>query len=87
MTTLDWLGCTTCRLNVDGLVVFLDTFMDRLSSAPDNGATPADITEVDFAIVDHSHMDHLAGADVIAKNTGTHVIGSYTTSGVRDRKE
>lgn len=42
--TLDWFGCTTYRFDIDGLVVFLDTFMDRLSSAPDNGATSADIT-------------------------------------------
>ncbi len=80
--TLDWFGCTTYRLNIDGLVVFLDTFMDRLSSAPDNGATSADITEADFALIGHSHMDHIAGADVIAKNTGARVIGSYETARV-----
>ena len=77
--TLDWFGCTTYRLNIDGLVVFLDTFMDRLSSAPDVGATSAYITEADFAMIGHSHMDHLAGADVIAKNTGAHIIGSHET--------
>jgi len=75
--TLDWYGCTTYRLNINGLVVFLDTFMDRLSSAPDTGATSADITEADFAIIGHSHMDHLAGADVIAKNTGASIICSH----------
>lgn len=80
--TLDWFGCTTYRLNINGLVVFLDTFMDRLSSAPDNGATSAGIAEADFLIIGHSHMDHLAGADVIAKNTGAHVIGSYETARV-----
>lgn len=77
--TLDWFGCTTYRLNINGLVVFLDTFMDRLSTAPDNGASSADITEADFLVIGHSHMDHIAGADVIAKNTGAHVIGSYET--------
>lgn len=80
--TLDWFGCTTYRLNIDGLVVFLDTFMDRLSSAPDVGATSADITEADFAIIGHSHMDHIAGADVIAKHTGARVIGSHETARV-----
>ena len=71
--TLDWFGCTTYRLNIDGLVVFLDTFMDRISSAPDNGATSADIKEADFAIIGHSHMDHIEGADIIARNTGAKV--------------
>ena len=80
--TLDWFGCMTYRLNIDGLVVFLDTFMDRLSSAPDNGATAAGITEADFLVIGHSHFDHIAGADVIAKNTGAHVIGSYETTRV-----
>jgi L-ascorbate metabolism protein UlaG (beta-lactamase superfamily) len=80
--TLDWFGCTTYRLNIDGLVVFLDTFMDRISSAPDNGATSADIKEADFAIIGHSHMDHIEGADIIAKNTGAKVIGSYETARV-----
>lgn len=80
--TLDWFGCMTYRLNIDGLVVFLDTFMDRISSAPDVGATSADITEADFVIIGHSHMDHIAGADVIAKNTGARVIGSHETARV-----
>ena len=80
--TLDWFGCTTYRLNIDGLNVFLDTFMDRLSSAPDVGATSADISETDFILIGHSHMDHIAGADVIAKNTGARVIGSHETARV-----
>lgn len=80
--TLDWFGCTTYRLNIDGLIVFLDTFMDRLSSAPDVGATSADISETDFILIGHSHMDHIAGADVIAKNTGARVIGSHETARV-----
>ncbi len=75
--TLDWFGCSTFRLNINGLVVFLDTFMDRMSTAPDVGSTSADIVEADFLVIGHSHMDHIAGADVIAKNTGAKVIGSY----------
>lgn len=39
----------------------------------------ADITEADFAIIGHSHMDHMANADVIAKKTGAQVIGSHET--------
>lgn len=75
--TLDWLGCATYRLSVDGLVIFLDSFMDRVSTAPPVGLTTAEVTEADFVLVGHAHFDHLAGADVIAKNTGAQVIGSF----------
>ncbi len=74
--TLDWLGCATFRLTVNGLVIFLDTFMDRVSTAPEVGLTTADVTEADFVLIGHAHFDHLAGADVIAKRTGATVIGS-----------
>jgi L-ascorbate metabolism protein UlaG (beta-lactamase superfamily) len=80
--TLDWFGCTTYRLNIDGLILFLDTFMDRLSTAPEVGLNSADITEADYAIIGHSHLDHLASADVIAKRTGAKVIGSHETTRV-----
>src|SRR5690606_30674934 len=68
--TLDWLGCATFRLSVDGLVIWLDTFVDRPETAPSVGLTSEDITEADFALIGHSHWDHLAGADVVALRTG-----------------
>ena len=80
--TLDWLGCATYRLSVNGLVIFLDTFMDRISTAPKVGLTSDAVTEADFALIGHSHFDHIAGADVIAKRTGAKVIGSNETARV-----
>lgn len=80
--TLDWLGCATYRLTVDGLVVFLDTFMDRPAGAPDVGLTSAGVDRADFALIGHSHWDHLLGADVIAKRTGAVVIGSHESARV-----
>ncbi len=79
---LDWLGCATFRLAIDGLVLYLDTFVDRPSGAPEVGVTTADITEADFALIGHSHWDHLAGADIVAKNTGAVVIGSHESARV-----
>ena len=79
---LDWLGCATFRLAIDGLVLYLDTFVDRPSGAPEVGVTTADITEADFALIGHSHRDHLAGADIVAKNTGAVVIGSHESARV-----
>ncbi len=81
--TLDWVACATFRLSVNGLVIFLDTFMDRISSAPGHELLSSErVTEADYALIGHAHFDHLAGADVIAKRTGAKVIGSHETARV-----
>jgi L-ascorbate metabolism protein UlaG (beta-lactamase superfamily) len=76
MITLDWLGCATFRLTIDDLVVFLDAYIDRVPLAPDVGMRAAEVDRADFVLVGHSHFDHIAGAEVIAANTGARVIGS-----------
>jgi len=80
--TIDWLGCATFRLAIDGLVIYLDTYIDRPADAPDVGVTLADISEADYALIGHSHWDHIAGADVVAKNTGATVICSNESAHV-----
>lgn len=79
---LDWYGCATFRLEVAGLVLYLDTFMDRAPTAPDNGMHSEWVRQADFALIGHAHWDHLAGADVIAKARGTVVIGSHESARV-----
>ena len=74
--TLDWLGCATFRLTIDDLVIFLDAYVDRIATAPPVGLTCADVQRADFILVGHSHFDHIAGAEVIAQNTGAAIIGS-----------
>lgn len=80
--TIEWLGCATFRLAIDGLVVFLDTYLDRVSTAPPVGLSAAEVDEADFVLIGHSHWDHIGGADVIAKRTGAIVIGSHETARV-----
>ena len=75
-TTLEWLGTATFRLTIGELVVFLDAYMDRVPSAPPVGLRTADVTRADYILVGHSHFDHLAGAEVIAQNTGARIIAS-----------
>lgn len=75
--TLDWLGCATFRLSIDGLVVFLDAYIDRVPSAAQTGMTTEDVHQADWIVVGHSHFDHLYGAERIAKATGATIIGSY----------
>ncbi|MGE0602106.1 MAG: MBL fold metallo-hydrolase [Dehalococcoidia bacterium] len=74
---LDWLGCATFRLTLGDTVVFLDAYMDRVPSAPKVGLSAKDVTKADFVLVGHAHFDHIAGTEVIAKNTGAQVIGSF----------
>lgn len=76
MITLDWLGCATFRLTIDDLVVFLDAYMDRAAGAPAVGITAGEVERADYILVGHSHFDHIAGAEVIARNTGARIIGS-----------
>jgi L-ascorbate metabolism protein UlaG (beta-lactamase superfamily) len=75
-TTLEWLGTATFRLTIGELVLFLDAYMDRVPAAPPVGLSTAEVTRADFVLVGHSHFDHLAGAEVIAANTGAKIIGS-----------
>ncbi|MCZ2111145.1 MAG: MBL fold metallo-hydrolase [Dehalococcoidia bacterium] len=73
---LDWLGCATFRLTLGETVVFLDAYMDRVPGAPPVGLSAAGVDRADFVLVGHAHFDHIAGAEVIAKNTGAKVVGS-----------
>ncbi|HWE66828.1 MAG TPA: MBL fold metallo-hydrolase [Acidimicrobiales bacterium] len=75
--TLEWFGCTTFRLQVDGLTIWLDTFLDRVAAAPAVGLTVAEVTEADFVFISHCHFDHILGANVVARNTGANIVGSY----------
>jgi L-ascorbate metabolism protein UlaG (beta-lactamase superfamily) len=85
--TLDWLGCATFRLTIDQTVIFLDAYMDRVPSAPPVGLSTREVTKADFVLVGHSHFDHIAGAEVIARNTGAQVIGSHETCRVMRDKD
>jgi L-ascorbate metabolism protein UlaG (beta-lactamase superfamily) len=77
--TLEWLGCATFRVAVKGLTLFFDTFVDRVPSAEPVGVCSAEVTRADFVFISHAHLDHILGADTLAKNTGAPVIGSYET--------
>jgi L-ascorbate metabolism protein UlaG (beta-lactamase superfamily) len=84
--TLDWLGTATWRLIIGDLVLFLDAYMDRVPEAPPVGLSTKDVSKADYVIVGHSHFDHLAGAEVIAANTGAKIIGSHESCRVMREK-
>ena len=77
--TIDWLGVATFRLRINDLVLFLDAYMDRVPTARPVEMSARDVDRADFVLVGHSHFDHVAGAEVIARNTGARIIGSLET--------
>jgi L-ascorbate metabolism protein UlaG (beta-lactamase superfamily) len=75
--TLEWFGTTTFRLRVDGLTIWLDTFLDRIPAAPQVGLSVREVDEADYVFISHCHFDHILGANIVATNTGAHIVGSY----------
>jgi L-ascorbate metabolism protein UlaG (beta-lactamase superfamily) len=75
--TLEWFGCTTFRLKVGDVTIWLDTFLDRVPEAPQVGLTVAEVDAADFIFISHCHFDHILGANVVALHTGANIVGSY----------
>lgn len=84
--TLDWYGCSTFRLTVDGVVVFLDAYIDRFPGAPGPDVRTEDIYQADWIVIGHSHFDHLWGAERIALRTGATIIGSHETVRIMEQE-
>jgi L-ascorbate metabolism protein UlaG (beta-lactamase superfamily) len=76
---LEWYGVSTFRLRVGETVVFLDAYLDRVSTAPPTGLSTVDVTRADAILIGHSHFDHLHGAQTISANTGARIVGSHET--------
>jgi hypothetical protein len=76
---LDWAGCATFRLTVGEVVVFLDAYLDRPETALPTGFTVEGVERAEWILVGHSHVDHLWGAERIARRTGATIVGSHET--------
>ena len=77
--TVEWLGCATFRVRIGEVTLFFDTFVDRIAAAEPVGVSSDEIDDADFVFISHTHLDHVLGADTIARNTGAPVIGSCET--------
>jgi L-ascorbate metabolism protein UlaG (beta-lactamase superfamily) len=82
---LDWYGCSTFRMRIQELHVFLDAYIDRADNAPGTGLRADDIERCDWIVVGHSHFDHIFGAERIAANTGARIIASYESVRILER--
>jgi L-ascorbate metabolism protein UlaG (beta-lactamase superfamily) len=75
--TVEWLGCTTFRIQIAGLTLMFDAYLDKAPGAEPAELSVADITAADFVFVTHSHFDHIVDAGAIAAATGAAVVGSH----------
>lgn len=79
---IEWFGCATFRVRTRGVTLWFDTFVDRVPAAEPVGITSAEIDDADVVFVSHAHFDHVLGADIVAKNSGTKVVGNFETARV-----
>ncbi|CAK7207624.1 hypothetical protein SEUCBS139899_010434 [Sporothrix eucalyptigena] len=73
--TLEWFGATTFRLRVNGLTLFLDSWLERPSTIP-TYLKIDEVTECDYIFISHAHFDHLPGANKLALQTGATIVGN-----------
>ncbi|KAF5637849.1 beta-lactamase domain protein [Fusarium sp. NRRL 52700] len=76
--TIEWLGWTTFRIKVNGLVIFFDTWLERPDAMPKVLAVE-DVTEADYIFISHAHFDQIAiktGAHVVANGEAISVLRS-----------
>jgi len=84
-TSTIYLSDSRNALIIDGFFTrqgFIETFFERMHSKTQvthSILAKADIDEVDFVLVAHSHYDHLLDSETTAKKTGAVVVGSKTT--------
>ncbi len=75
--SLEWFGCTTFRLRVNGLTLMLDAYLSKVPGAMPQGLSAADIPAADFVFISHAHFDHMVDAAPIALATGATVVANY----------
>jgi L-ascorbate metabolism protein UlaG (beta-lactamase superfamily) len=84
---LTWLGTAGFRLAYQGVVVWIDPYVTRLSLSdlvrrrvvpPSQEAVGRWIDRADAVLVGHTHFDHALDVPAIAKRTGCPVYGSQS---------
>ncbi|KAF2429684.1 hypothetical protein EJ08DRAFT_272422 [Tothia fuscella] len=73
--TIEWFGATTFRFKTNGLTIFLDTWLERLSNI-ETFLTVDQVEECDYIFISHAHFDQLPDADRLAKKTGAIIIAN-----------
>src|SRR6476646_12146071 len=72
-TTITWLGHNAWLIDVAGIAILLDPFLNDSPTAP----VKADAVKADYILLSHGHGDHLGDTVSIAKRTGAPVITNF----------
>lgn len=87
--SIEWLGCSGFRLELEGHTILVDPYFSRvpLSSVLARRAAPGDpaaglrhVSRADAVLIGHTHFDHAMDAPHIARATGAKVYGSRSTA-------
>ncbi len=74
-TKVTWLGHATVLVEIPGgLNLLIDPFLEHNPSYPKNFTLPE---RIDYVLLTHGHMDHIADAAPVAKKHGSTVVGIY----------
>ncbi len=71
--TLTWYGHAAFRLDVDGVKLLVDPFLNDNPVA----VVKADAVDADFILISHGHGDHIGDAVAIAERTSALVISTF----------
>ena len=74
-TKITWLGHATVLVQTAaGLNLLIDPFLEHNPSYPKDFVLPE---KIDYILLTHGHMDHIADAVPVAKKHGSTVVGIY----------
>jgi L-ascorbate metabolism protein UlaG (beta-lactamase superfamily) len=72
-TTITWLGHNAWLIEVAGVTILLDPFLNDSPTSP----VKADAVKANYILLSHGHGDHLGDTVAIARRTGAAVITSF----------
>lgn len=72
-TKITWLGHGSWALDIEGVSVLIDPFLDESPTAPRKAAE----VDADYILVSHGHFDHVADVAPIASRTGAMLVSCY----------
>lgn len=74
-TKITWLGHATVLVEtVNGLNLLIDPFLEHNPTYPKNFTLPG---KIDYILLTHGHMDHIADAVPVAQKHGSTIVGIY----------
>lgn len=75
-----WTGFSNFELVYKQQIVLLDAYFDRGSMFPPLGFAAADVRRADLLLIGHGHVDHMADAASVGRQTGALVVGAPVTT-------